>query len=1240
MLCRLLTPLFLFLIVQLDSRDLIAQAHCVQFDIIGGTAPKGDCIWVPIRVYNFDTVLSVQFALSYDPKVIQPVDKWTNPTLVGLDPSTNINFDSLRKIVRFLWANPNSDCDGLKFGDTLIMIKFKLIGEPGTCTPIHFFDKSPVTNEVLDCNADEKCFEEINPGDNEICIGQPVDLCVITYTCGTVTNTGSITVKPFGGTPPYMVTMVAPPQVDILQKSGDCLVYNNLFPGNYTVIVKDDVGKDTTINITIGMGVPIAIFPNGIKQPTCWNTCDGEINIRITGGVGNLTIGWRPTGDFGLTTLRRLCVGDYEVTVTDSSGCQASDVFTLFADTIFTEVELIKDASCTDDGAAVARASGGNPYPGGKYDYFWSQNVAANTTDTASYNFRLSGQQFVIIIDSRGCADTVFFDIPFSGDLIDSLVIDSVKCFGDSSAIIRSFVRSAGTLNIPLSFRLTDQNNVAILGGLNGVDNYVSPGLRAGIYYLEITDTSGCKRLDTIDLRNQPSRLQIIENILDTTESCNPGMDALIDVRGFGGTPAYRFDWSHMVSGNRAANLAQGQYTLTITDQLGCTATKVYTVAKPMAPQIDTIIAAGPNCAGDPTGRAEVFYTPGGGSNLRIRWSTGDTTAVISGIREGNYSVIIFDANGCADTANVTINPIGNALRIANVVTRDPRCNGSADGFIVVNIAGGQGPYTYLWDNGTQTPNNTNLKAGRHCLTIDDFGNCPPLDTCFTLSEPPAIGINLVSVTPTSCASVGTCDAQAILNTNCQDTFVSITWSSGEQVFSRSDTATGLCSGQQFVIVSCGICADTMLFNVPEPVPISIDSNRLQVIAPRCYNANDGQITLEAKGGTGPYQYCWVNPAINSPTIQNLGDGMYYLTIKDALNCNHLDSVRLRQPDSIRVNVILGSTLDVSCPNSSDGRISTAWTGGNGGRGMFSWTPPVASDSILTNLPAGTYTLRVTDSKGCTGQVTHTVLAPPPLQLTLSPIDTPRCENDQIDFTVSQVVGGSGPAYRFTINNGAPVNLGDMVPLFPGSYAIRVYDKNNCFIDTSIVINNPTNLLSLDFGKDADTILLGDSVLLDGKLINTGQISSILWSPLQGVHRPGSTISYVSPGRTTVYTLTVVDTDGCEVSDQITIVVRSTRRFYAPNVFSPNGDNINDEFEITLGTGVQSIRAISIYDRWGNLINHQENLARNGEKMRIWNGRFGNTGDFMNPGVFVYVAEVVFLDGTTTFYRGDITLLR
>lgn len=1230
---------FIFLLCLIEPESSFAQPKCVQFDIIGGSAPKGDCIWVPVRVYRFDTILSVQFGIAYDPLVIMPVGKWANNKLVGLDTSNNINFDNTRKIVRFLWANPNGNCAGLQDGDTLIMIKFKLIGEPGSCTNINFFNKSPIQNEVLDCNADEYCFEEINPNDNQICIGQPVDLCVITYSCGTFTNTGTITIKPYGGTPPYRVDKItAPVQNDTLQKSGDCVIYNGLFPGNYQIRVTDSTGKDTLINLVIGLASPIAIFQNGLKNPTCWNTSDGSISIRITGGSGSYVIGWRPLNSYGVTTINKLPVGTYMVSVKDSVGCYAQDSFTLFADTLFGQVNILKDASCKQDGIVLARATGGDPCPVTGYCFYWSQNTNDNICDTVSINDSLSGNQFVIIEDCRGCRDTQYFDVKFSGNLLDSIVIDTIKCFGDSGRIY-SYISSAGVLNTPCLFQLTNQLNQSIFGGQNGVSTYISPKIPKGTYYLKITDNAGCERIDTIVL-SEPSKLEILENSIDTTESCQPGMDAFIDIRGFGGIGPYSFKWNTSFMGSRITNLSQGNYTVTLTDANNCTLVKSYQVIQPNGPRIDSFKLIKPICPGDATGRVEVVFTPGSRPIQSFKWNVAGNSAVLNNVAAGIYYVTITDQNGCEAIDSVTLDVTGNAIKINSSNIRDPQCFGRNDGFIIVNVTGGQGVLIYNWDNGVQNAVNTNLVSGTYCLHVDDMGGCPALDTCFTLTDPLKTSIQLSSIKAPTCSTVGTCDAQAIVLATGKDSTYSITWPNGEQVFINSDTTNTLCSGNQYVIVTNGFCADTFFFNVPAAIPISIDTPGLSIIPPRCYLSNDGQINIKAKGGTGPYQYCWVNPMLNTPSLGNLGDGMYYVNIKDSFNCVYLDSIRLRQPDSVRVDVILGATLDITCSGRNDGRITTAWTGGNRGKGIFSWNPPIMQDSVATNLPVGNYILTVTDVKGCTGTASYTIKEPPPLQFSLSPIDTPRCTNDQILFSVLQANGGSGPLYRFTVDNGAPNNLSETVPLFSGSYMVRIYDKNNCFVDTTITISNPTNLLSLNFGKDFDTIQLGDSIFLDGKLNSNVLIDTIIWNPSGSVSTPGNASSFVRPGRNTEYLLTVIDENGCEVSDKITIIVRNARKLYVPNTFSPNGDNINDFFTITTGSGVDAIKSVQIFDRWGNKVYIEENPDISNGSINTWNGRFGNTGDYMNPGVFVYIIEALFRDGATVVYRGDLTLLR
>ncbi|HEX5625218.1 MAG TPA: gliding motility-associated C-terminal domain-containing protein, partial [Saprospiraceae bacterium] len=286
------------------------------------------------------------------------------------------------------------------------------------------------------------------------------------------------------------------------------------------------------------------------------------------------------------------------------------------------------------------------------------------------------------------------------------------------------------------------------------------------------------------------------------------------------------------------------------------------------------------------------------------------------------------------------------------------------------------------------------------------------------------------------------------------------------------------------------------------------------------------------------------------------------------------------------------------------------------------------------------YTLLVTDFKGCTGTASYTVREPSPIMATLTAVDTPKCAEDEILFSVLQATGGAGPVYKFTVNNGAPQDLADMVPLGPGQYSIRIYDKNNCFLDTFIQVRAPNSFLSLDFGISIDTVRLGDSIFLDGKLPPGTVIDTVLWNPSATVRDLFSPSSFVSPNRNTTYTLTVIDENGCVATDQITIIVRNIREFYAPNVFSPNGDGINDFLTFHAGKGVRAIRTVQVFDRWGNKVYQVDQPSLSSESVDTWNGRPGNNGDLMNPGVFVYYAEVEFQDGNVIQYRGDLTLLR
>ena len=167
--------------------------------------------------------------------------------------------------------------------------------------------------------------------------------------------------------------------------------------------------------------------------------------------------------------------------------------------------------------------------------------------------------------------------------------------------------------------------------------------------------------------------------------------------------------------------------------------------------------------------------------------------------------------------------------------------------------------------------------------------------------------------------------------------------------------------------------------------------------------------------------------------------------------------------------------------------------------------------------------------------------------------------------------------------------IGELVPLFSGVYTVSVYDKNGCKIDTTIVIPNPYNNLSVEFGQDFDTIQLGDSVRLIGKINSQARIDSIIWTPRNVVSTPDSEVSFVSPKTNTMFTLVVVDENGCTASDKITVIVENNRKLFVPNIMSPNNDGVNDYFDITAGPDVDKIEFVEIYDRWGANLYHLEN---------------------------------------------------
>ena len=168
-------------------------------------------------------------------------------------------------------------------------------------------------------------------------------------------------------------------------------------------------------------------------------------------------------------------------------------------------------------------------------------------------------------------------------------------------------------------------------------------------------------------------------------------------------------------------------------------------------------------------------------------------------------------------------------------------------------------------------------------------------------------------------------------------------------------------------------------------------------------------------------------------------------------------------------------------------------------------------------------------------------------------------------------------------------------------------------------------------------IQLGDSVLLQPVLnLPASSVAIWQWSPADGLSCSDCETPYAKPLKSIIYTLKITDLNGCQAQAKTQIGVNRQRFLYAPNIFSPNGDGLNDVFTL-YAKGVTDIQRLQVFDRWGAEIFMVEHLQPNDE-LRGWNGTF--RGNSLNPAVFVWQAVVEFEDGEVEVFSGDVTLKR
>jgi gliding motility-associated-like protein len=397
--------------------------------------------------------------------------------------------------------------------------------------------------------------------------------------------------------------------------------------------------------------------------------------------------------------------------------------------------------------------------------------------------------------------------------------------------------------------------------------------------------------------------------------------------------------------------------------------------------------------------------------------------------------------------------------------------------------------------------------------------------------------------------------------------------------------------------------------------------------------------------------YQWFDPsgmAITGATQDTLtifAPGVYSLMVQDTTNgCSNTDDMTV-STDLIPPTANAGEQMQLDCNETTlnlNGQGSSVgspyiyeWTTDDPGTGSI--LSGAQSLNPLIGGPGNYYLLVTNNDNGCTATDATFVT-----QVTTIPTNFSVAAEDAGCFGesngyISVAAQDPGLQILYAFNDQPFSSTTQYSGLTAGSYSIVAEDASGCQWDTSVIIQEGIEL-QLDLGEDL-FIQLGDSVHLQ-PIINFPEdsIASINWSNRDLLWCPDcldpQTHLLVN---TSSFQLDLVDVDGCAVSDDITIFVDKERRVFVPNAFSPNGDGNNDLLVINSGNDVFNVRSFIILNRWGEMVFERFNFPTN-QPTYGWDGNF--RGKPMNAGVFVYMAEIEFVDGEVEIYSGDIILMR
>ena len=1002
-------------------------------------------------------------------------------------------------------------------------------------------------------------------------------------------------------------------------------------------------------------------------DPTCEYE-DGRITATASNGTPPYLYSLNDDTYGSQNVWRLLPPGTYTVTVKDADGNTATSTATLtnqFERPVALNSPYTNPSGCmVTDGYYTVNVTGGTP------PYLYSMDAENYQQNNVFPNLGFMLFPIAYVKDTHGCVTKV-----------ESYGVQ--RCFNVSFgySVAPATCGEGGHVEMDEEEYLTFSSD-----GINYHENGDFRTIGPGLFNIYIKNEDGTVMILTTQIFNHcPIDLEVAF----TNASCGLNNGSIQATGSKGEAPYhYSIDGTNFQTTGLFTNLAPGDYTVTITDETGITATKTVTIGSGCMKAAATVKNA---TCGNVNGAVTITATNGTAPyQYSIDNFNFQESGVFVNLEAGEYTITVKDATGVTDNTPVVVDNIAGP-RVKAVAT-DADCN-SNNGKITMTASGGTPPYTYSLNNLDFQQNNVfnNLQPGVYMPAVADGNNCSVqhepvtvyslcLEFTITITNatcnalPGMIAVNVTSgnspylysldgvnfqadnifqdvktgaYTITVKDNTGTVKVQNIevkescitlqtkvKNATCKkdNGEIAVSASNGIAPFSYSLNGISFQTDSLFTGLAAGSYAVTVrdAANASAVIKVSVTAvapvEASAAATPADCTNDDGSVTLAATGGNMPYLYSFNNrDYTDEVTYSKLAVNTYIANIKDADGC--IASLNVQVP--LNNNLFAEAGSDKLVCEGDNVQLSVSSNGT-----MFSWSPSTDLDNSHIASPKAsplstTKYVVTASTTVCTINDSMVVMVNP------APVadaggDTAICYGNSVILNASGGVkyNWMPEQYLTDVHSNTPKVT---KPAQTITYHLTVTDDKGCSSRNNETVTVMVTPVAKVFAGNDTSAVINQPIQLAAQDVNHAGFTSYSWMPVTGLSNAFIANPSATLNTNITYTVTASTPAGCEAADMVTVKVYAGPDIYVPSAFTPDKNGLNDMLR-PIPVGIKDFLFFKVFDRWGKMIFYTTDYHKG------WNGSVKGIVQSLNT--YVWMAGGKDGDGRMIFRKGTVTLIR